>query len=362
MNCPQCGTHNEDTARFCSNCGTPLSPVQQATPVPPRPPVSAPVSDKKKTINIISIIAAGLLAIGFFLPWINYGELRQFSYGVHLPNINGLFVLDKLLGENLSNEAIVPIILMVILLVSIPVCSIAYIIQKIMPKAPSVKWQTWFTSMAVFLPMLMASVLLFVRSKAGYVMLFGGAGLGVGVILMIIGALFLFGEAFFRVIEKTDQKTLPAAWIKASIAGLITAGLHYLLIELTKKNEESDIMVNIYTVFTVAVLAIGVNIALFIHKKQDLNGKLSFSRCIGFSLIYGLVAGIGWYLVILMQTPMNEAPGGVIMALIAFDVLLAFVFGALYALNAKLTPTEAIAAPLDKDFLKESDSDVKEEE
>lgn len=353
MNCPQCGTHNEDTARFCSHCGAPLSPAQQAAPVPARPPMSAPVSDKKKIMNIIGLIAASLLAIGFFLPWINYGQLRQFSFSERLPNINGIFVLDKLLGENLSSEGIAPIILMVILLVSIPVFSIAYIVQKITTNTPSVKWQTWFTSMAVFLPMLIASIMLFMGSKTGYLMMFGGAGLGIGVILMIIGALFLFGEAFFRVIEKTDQKTLPGAWIKASIAGLLTAVLHYVLIELTKNKDDGDFMLNVYTIFTVAILGIGYNIAIYIHKKQDLNGKLSFSRCIGFSLIYGLVAGIGWYLVILMQTPMNEAPGGVIMALIAFDVLLAFIFGALYALNAKLIHTETMPEPLDKDFLEE---------
>jgi hypothetical protein len=32
MKCPKCQSDNTDTARFCSNCGTPLSAAEQAQP------------------------------------------------------------------------------------------------------------------------------------------------------------------------------------------------------------------------------------------------------------------------------------------------------------------------------------------
>ena len=48
MNCPKCGTFNDDTAKFCSSCGSALlPPVQQAPPVAPpvyqAPPMAPPV-------------------------------------------------------------------------------------------------------------------------------------------------------------------------------------------------------------------------------------------------------------------------------------------------------------------------------
>lgn len=39
--CPNCGTKNSDTARFCEACGTPLGTAAQAQP---QPPASAPAS------------------------------------------------------------------------------------------------------------------------------------------------------------------------------------------------------------------------------------------------------------------------------------------------------------------------------
>lgn len=42
MFCPQCGVPNDDAARFCHKCGSPLA--QQATPPPPDPRMRGTVS------------------------------------------------------------------------------------------------------------------------------------------------------------------------------------------------------------------------------------------------------------------------------------------------------------------------------
>lgn len=41
MFCPQCGTQNDSSARFCASCGSSLAPV--GTPPPSQPPPQAPV-------------------------------------------------------------------------------------------------------------------------------------------------------------------------------------------------------------------------------------------------------------------------------------------------------------------------------
>ncbi len=42
MICSNCGTPNDDTAKFCSSCGSPLSAPQQQTPPPAAPPAAPP--------------------------------------------------------------------------------------------------------------------------------------------------------------------------------------------------------------------------------------------------------------------------------------------------------------------------------
>lgn len=354
MICLQCGTSNDNAAKFCSSCGFALSQAQQ-----PSRPASSPVpgyssASTGNALNIIGIVAAGIMALGFFLPWFNTRRYRGFDYdGEGIPAINGIYILKKILGSDMNGEAIVLIVLLVVLLISIPAFSIVYIIQKLKSNAVSVKLQTLSASMAGFLPLLLATILLFLGSSTGYIMMFGGANLGIGAIFMIIGAVFLFGEVLYLIMQKNDSKTLARAWAKAAIAGIITAALHYGMIEIAKSSNNENGMLNIYTLFTMAVLAIGFNVAVNIHKSQDLGGKLSFVRCIGFSLIYGLVTGIGCYLVLLTQVPGSEQiPGGSIMVLVALNTLFSFIFGAFRALSLPdIKNRDAMPEPLDNEFL-----------
>lgn len=353
MICLQCGTPNDDAAKTCSSCGTVLPQAPQASP-----PLSSPVAKKvlpdstRNALNIIGMIAAGLLVLGFFLPWINTGRLRGFSRGL-IPDINGIYFLKQIFGSDMSGDAIVPVILFLVLLISIPVFSVVYIIQKIKPNTTSVKLQTLAVALAGFLPLLFASIIIFMGSGNGLLMLFGRINLGVGAILMIIGAILLFGEVIYLVAQKNDSNTLGKAWVIAAIAGIISAALHYGMIEIAKTSDDGEGMLNIYTLFTLAVLAIGFNVGVNIHKSQDPGGKLGFTRCIAFSLMYGIVTGLGCYLVLLIQVPRSEEiPFGAAMILITFNTLFAFIFGAIRALSSPgIRTAETTPDTLSSDFL-----------
>ena len=55
MNCPKCGNENENEAKFCKHCGTPLNSVSKAT---------TKTTDKNKMIIIALIAVVAILVVG----------------------------------------------------------------------------------------------------------------------------------------------------------------------------------------------------------------------------------------------------------------------------------------------------------
>ena len=77
MYCIHCGSQNRDGAKFCIECGQPLSQAQQPTyaveqaPQPVIAPGSSPTTRSGVTARSrIAAIAALIAVIGFFLPWV----------------------------------------------------------------------------------------------------------------------------------------------------------------------------------------------------------------------------------------------------------------------------------------------------
>ncbi len=64
MNCPRCGTQNADQARFCSNCGQPLTAQVAATP---RTPAAAKPMPDPSTAFVLELVLGlfGFLGIGW---------------------------------------------------------------------------------------------------------------------------------------------------------------------------------------------------------------------------------------------------------------------------------------------------------
>lgn len=77
MNCPNCGTLNADTSRFCMQCGN------QLPQVPQRPTGSAglfempqdPIGQAATIGGIAGIAGGGITILGWLLPWFNLGRL-----------------------------------------------------------------------------------------------------------------------------------------------------------------------------------------------------------------------------------------------------------------------------------------------
>ena len=62
MNCPNCGTQNADTSKFCQVCGNKL----------PQVPISRPpdqLSQAATIGGIAGIAGGGLTILGWLLPW-----------------------------------------------------------------------------------------------------------------------------------------------------------------------------------------------------------------------------------------------------------------------------------------------------
>jgi len=107
MYCPNCGTPNVDEARFCANCGRPLTPM--AAPPPPTPPPAYPSypaypappaaiprpAGAAGPIRLLGLITLGLsvlVIVGFFLmKWAGGVTGWDLFYQIVLRDIGGYF-------------------------------------------------------------------------------------------------------------------------------------------------------------------------------------------------------------------------------------------------------------------------------
>ena len=107
MYCPNCGTPNADEARFCVNCGRPLTPM--AAPPPPTPPPAYPsypaypappaaiprpagAADSIRLLGLITLGLSVLVIVGFFLMnWSGGGTGWDLFYQTVLRDIGSYF-------------------------------------------------------------------------------------------------------------------------------------------------------------------------------------------------------------------------------------------------------------------------------
>lgn len=85
MHCPNCGSENDASNRFCLNCGHQLQTAAQQTsrsaqPPPSRPDVRKPTDPRAEAVTIgavSGILGGGLTALGWMLPWFSLGSLAN---------------------------------------------------------------------------------------------------------------------------------------------------------------------------------------------------------------------------------------------------------------------------------------------
>jgi uncharacterized membrane protein YvbJ len=88
MTCPNCGSANQDNARFCWNCGTalagaPAPPYQQPQYPPPQYQMQPPGGQSTGSKIALGCLIAVLVVIVFFVSCTRacFGRRRYWRYG-----------------------------------------------------------------------------------------------------------------------------------------------------------------------------------------------------------------------------------------------------------------------------------------
>jgi hypothetical protein len=104
MNCPNCGTPNSDTSRFCLKCGFKLSDPEitnTKTPVDSSMTPKNPFTQLALVGGIPSMVGGGMVILGWLTPWFSFGGLAEL-----LMDILGMGGSGRLnLGRGLGNGA-----------------------------------------------------------------------------------------------------------------------------------------------------------------------------------------------------------------------------------------------------------------
>src|SRR5438045_1929503 len=77
MYCPNCGSLNDATAKFCFNCGAPLAKTETAH----SGPVSVSRTRRRANTAIGSLVfwSCVMVVVGFFLPWGQYEGIISYN-------------------------------------------------------------------------------------------------------------------------------------------------------------------------------------------------------------------------------------------------------------------------------------------
>jgi hypothetical protein len=205
---------------------------EETTGLPPTAP-STPSSQSKTFL----LIAALLILIGFFLPWINtgFGGGRNSDFDEEMlggPTINGTYLIT-LAGK-------VPEVgwLLAIFLILVPLGSIIVAINS-QQKTFSEKAMMFGVASSVYIPLSLFALYLVIPKQE----LFGNrgnlAGFGVGFILMLIGSAYCFIYAIGRIFGKMKHISGGPIFTFGMAGGVIAGVLTYLIFDNIKGSDVS---------------------------------------------------------------------------------------------------------------------------
>jgi hypothetical protein len=111
MNCPNCGSQNAETSRFCMKCGARLITDNAPVPAPPQRQAYAPSAPAYASHIQLSpatwgagaaIIAGGLIILGWLTPWFSMGSIGNSLLNMFGVGSSGLFKLGGGVGNGLQ--------------------------------------------------------------------------------------------------------------------------------------------------------------------------------------------------------------------------------------------------------------------
>lgn len=310
-------------------------------------------SSSDSTMKLMSLIAAGMVFLGFFLPWITIPDMGK-MFGNKMPALNGLGIISEL-SKISSNAMGTWTLLGMLLLLTIPVFSVLFFVTRLNKGYENKQIGTIAVSFLTFIPILFLTSYLFIADAlSNFGLGKNSGGLGTGALFMMLGSCFLMVDTILQLTKiKVGLHTSKLAWGKGAIAGSCI-GIAFLVLGGIAKNLFSIHQIGgIYFVGLIIFIS-GIFFAIQQHQKLDLNNRITFDRAIGTGIIASGIAGLTTYFALLMSLPelQNNLPPTAMLELIFIFMQLGFIVSSIIAnkvANLKYNPTpsrNAVQTPL----------------
>lgn len=300
------------------------SPISQQVAVPATAPI-APQADAAIPVNIneptpietehteansnthnipdnsstLLLIASGLIFVGFFMPWV---EVHS-TINSLLPTINGTYLLSQ--ANQLEHYH-----LLFVCILLLPVICPAIIAYDAYQKTLKEKRTTIFIALATFLPVAAANLYFFAQHATREIenLTGQGAGLGTGLIMMLIGSGYYLVYVFGKITKGSRELDTRSILRYGIMGGIVPAILYFLLMKIrsfTYSHFGEIVLVAapwLFPLFTI----ITTNL---LHRKS-LGGRINYSRIVTLGCICTIVFGCTCYLLISLFFPyrISEIP------------------------------------------------------
>lgn len=303
--------------------------------------------------NILLLIAAMLIVIGFFLPWINTGgyggrnyDFDDSNFGV--PSING--------GNLISLVGKIPEIgwLLTIYLILVPIGGII-VAYNASQRTFSEKAMMFGVASAIYIPLSLFILYLSIPKSdlfGGDFLSVGMFNLGIGFIMMVIGGAYCLIYAIGRISQNMKNVSSPQIFKFGGIGGLVTGVLIYLIMyNMGEMGNPGTSIVFIYLIFVIA----GVLLSCYLYRT---NGTFTNYHS---GIVTGFIFSVAYVLTLLVIasiTTSNEGKGNstgqlllgrVVIFLLVFQALFGFIITSLMAyekISATSSPLPLPQAPI----------------
>jgi hypothetical protein len=299
------------------------SPGNEQVIVPSSP---NPLSSTK---NILLLVAALLVLVGFFLPWINPGgggyDNDDYDYESEIPTINGIYLIS-----NVNNVPEVGWLLTIfMLLVPVGALIVAYNTTR---RSFSEKAMTFGIAAAAFIPISLLALYLLMPGRGMWGDLIGSrVKLGIGFIMMGAGGVYCLFYAIARIGQHMKNISAGPLFKFGAIGGVITAVIIYLVMDNISSPGTS--MAYIYLFLVIA----GLLLSVYIHSTGD---NVNYHS----GLVVGFIFSATYVFTLLIISSIENSRatarvGEVLLFTLVFHSLFGFVISSLIATTRDSTGT-----------------------